>query len=119
MAANVYPRAFSIYMDYPLDGVASCTFQQEIVAEVDGKIIRQPVGEIKVDYDPNNETMLQVYTLLRDFYLNLIGINEDGTPIVRDEPELPEPEAPPAPVETDPEPEEPETPDPEVPGEEQ
>lgn len=95
MTVNVYPRAFSIHIDNPLDGIPSCTFQQERVAEINGEFIKQSIGELRVAYDPNNETMLQVYTLLRRFYLELIGLEEP--PAVEDPPvdTFPEPDPPP------------------------
>ena len=95
MTVNVYPRAFSIHIDNPLGGIPSCTFQQEKVAEVNGEVIKQSTGELRIMYDPNNETMLQVYTLLRRFYLELIDFEEP--PATEDPPidTFPEPDPPP------------------------
>lgn len=73
MTINIYQRAFSIHIDNPLDGQPTCTFQQERVAEVNGEIIRQPIGELKVVYNPDDPTSHAVYSLLRDFYLGLIA----------------------------------------------
>ena len=86
---TIHRRAFSIHIDNPYSGTPSCTFQQERVVEVDGEIIKEPIGELKVDFDPADEKALQLYTLLRDYYIELIT-----PPTVVEEPveEIPPPE---------------------------
>ena len=69
---TIHKRAFSIHIDNPYTGTPSCTFQQERVIEVDGEIIKEPIGELKVNFDPTDEKALQLYTLLRDYYIELI-----------------------------------------------
>jgi hypothetical protein len=69
----IYQRAFSIHIDNPLDGTPTCTFQQERVAEVNGEVIRQPIGEIVVRYDDKNVNAVILYQLLKDYYLELIA----------------------------------------------
>lgn len=86
----MHKRTFSIHIDNPIDKKPSCTFQQERVVEIDGEIIREPIGELRVEYDPTDERALQLYNLLKDYYLALISPKEiaeveEGSSIEEDE----------------------------------
>lgn len=69
----IHQRAFSIHIDNPLMGTPTCTFQQEKVVEVDGEVIRQPIGELVVQYDETIPDAVVLYQLLKDYYLKLIA----------------------------------------------
>ena len=72
----IHQRAFSIHIDNPLEGTPTCTFQQEKVVVIDGEAIKQPIGELVVTYDETNPDAVVLYTLLKDYYLNMIAPTE-------------------------------------------
>lgn len=78
---TIHKRAFSIHIDNPYSGIPSCTFQQERVVEVDGEIIKEAIGELKVDFDPTDTRALELYNMLKDYYLELIA-----PPVVEEQP---------------------------------
>lgn len=68
----IHQRAFSIHIDNPLTGTPTCTFQQEKVVEINGEVIKQPIGELIVKYDHTDSDAVTLYDLLKAYYLRMI-----------------------------------------------
>lgn len=81
---TIHQRAFSIHIDNPMDGTATCTFQQEKVVVVNGETIRQPIGELVVPFDPNHAESAALHQLLTEYYMQLIAPPTTEEPVVEE-----------------------------------
>ena len=81
-SGSSYQRAFSVYIDNPLNGTPSLSFVEEKVTLLDsGEAIHTQLGHLSTKFDAANADHVQLYTLLEALYTTL-HIARDAAPPV-------------------------------------
>ena len=69
-SAKVTRRAFAIHIDNPAVGIPVVTFEEEKLIEIDGELIHKPLRSSVVQFDPNEAEAVELYNLLKNYYIN-------------------------------------------------
>ena len=70
--ATVTRRAYAIFIDNPATGNPSLTFEEEKLIEVDGELVHHPIGSKRVEFDLEDEQAVELYRLIKSYYINTV-----------------------------------------------
>lgn len=81
VAGKSWQRACRVMIENPYGGTPTITFVEEEATQLGQKVTMKDCGSVGVQFDPQNPTHIQIYTILNELYMALAA-NRDAAQAV-------------------------------------